>query len=85
MLSIEKDFHWTCTAMDYPLYAFKFESNKYVSGTPCITVDVLINIKKDIGWMDLHGIEGNEYQLADIKINSMDFYECAKQLIGRVL
>lgn len=48
MLSIEKDFYWTCTAMDYPLYAFEFRSKireeTENTGEPLIKINILVNI-----------------------------------------
>lgn len=84
MLSIEKDFLWTCTAIDHPLYAFKFEYNRCETGRPVITLDILLNLKNDrFTWCSgtLEGGYGYQFE----GINVKEFYEFAKQRIEQIL
>ena len=46
MLSVEKDFFWTCTAMNHPLYAFKFTSSDMIGELPKVTISIMVNIEK---------------------------------------
>lgn len=82
MLSIKKDFHWTCTAIDHPLYAFKFKHRKTISGVPYIVVDILINVEKKQASINLYfEEEKGKYECPSLE----EFYEFTKQLIESVL